>query len=146
MKKILILILVVFVFTKGSAQLTLIDTAQYLKDSIVPKTNYYVGKKLGLFLNDIKVKVKSYIGPNIARLSDTVILKEITLDFNTIGVICFRNSQRLRTPHIHVKFSQPIKIPKRYFEIGGLLAGDWDAKQAAYLGKYIISSLEVRGL
>ena len=153
MKKILIIIVILFSLVKTEAQIQtkknviISDTSKYLRDSIIPKTNYYIGKSLSVLLKDLKIKIMSYTGPNINRLPDTLKLSEITLDFNNGETIYARNSLKLRSPHLHIKFKQPILIPRLYFKQGYFLDNDnWDSQKAVFFGRSIIASIEVRGL
>ena len=151
MKKIILLLTLMYAFN-CKAQFHIVppiaDTAKYLKDSIVPKTSYYIGKPLNVLLKDLKVKVKSYIGViPFDYLPDTIEFKETTLSFISISSVSFRIKTKMKTPNIYIKFVQPLYIPKQYFKQGYFLENsDWDTYKNNYFGQFIISSLEVRGI
>ena len=151
MKKI-ILILLVFVITQNIKAQTIhvnsiSDTSKYLRDSIIPKTNYYVGKPLSILLKDLKVKVKAYLVQTPNRIPDTLKFNETTLEFNTISIVSTHILNGIKTPNIHIKFATPILIPKLYFKQGYFLENcDWDSRKEAFFGNCIIASIEIRGL
>ena len=150
-RMILILVLLFCIDTTMTAQITkhfvISDTSKYLRDSIIPKTNYYIGKPLSVLLKDLKIKIKSYTGIiPFDYLPDTINFIETTLDFYTISALSYQIKNKIKTPNLHITFRKPILIPKVYFKSGNFLAGDWDSRKAAFFGNNIIASIEVRGL
>ncbi len=147
-RKILIAVLLFFcVVIKAKTQVS--DTTQYLIDSIQPKASYYVGKPFKILLDNLKIKVVYCLTiPRWdKRLKDTIQFSEILLEFYTSNELTKRMGLHIKSPAIHIKFSQSIPIPKSWFMEGGRFEKDvWDLQKERFFRNFIVGEIELRGI
>jgi hypothetical protein len=146
MKKVVTLILFLSIIKINFAQ-SITDTTGYLRDSILARKSFYIGKPLSVLLTNLKIQVKSYTDRiPFDNEPDTIQFKVTSLQFYSSAVLLNRSNHNIKTPNIGIVFLVPIKIPKRYFKHGQLLdwTTEWTPAKAAFFGSYIISDLQVR--
>ena len=148
MKKIILCLVILLNFKSSKIQAQVLDTAQYLIDSIQPKASYYVGKPLKILLNDLKIKPVLFAGilPTPEK-PDTIRFKETWFDFYTPTEYDKRVSMSIKSAGMHIKFAQPIPIPKSWFWYGGKFEKrTWDRIKRRFFENCIIGSLEIDGI
>lgn len=145
-RHIVILVLVIIYQNDLNAQA---DTTVYLRDTLQPKANIYVGQPLDVLLNDLKIKVVSFQGIypwQKKNIPDTVTISDLTLEFYPTDKVIDRVYKQVKTPHIYIEFTTPVKIPKVWFSPGKSGYWEWKKSDEVLFRPYIISKLEVRGI
>lgn len=148
MKKIILCLVILLNFKSSKIQAQVPDTAQYLIVSIQPKISYYIGKPLKVLLNDLKIKPTRFTGvlPTPEK-PDTIRFKETWFDFYTPTDYDKRASMSIKSAGMHIKFAQPILIPKSWFWYGGKFEKrTWDRIKRRFFENCIIGSLEIDGI
>jgi hypothetical protein len=148
MKKIFIITCFLSCFYELKAQ-PISDTGSYLKDSIIQKKSYYIGKPLIVLLKDLKVEI---IGDkdvySILGKTDTFFTKECTLWFFPLAELIDRVEEYKITPTIIVTFQDTLTIPRYYFRKGGILDyyEGWNRYKRNYWGQFIVADLRLTGV
>ncbi|GMV77643.1 MAG: hypothetical protein AMXMBFR79_07780 [Chitinophagaceae bacterium] len=146
-KMLIILFFFILTTIRGSSQVS--DTTQYLIDSIQPKASYYVGKPFKILLDNLKIKVVYCLTiPRWdKRLKDTIQFSEILLEFYSSNELTQRMGLHIKSPAIHIKFSQSIPIPKAWFMHGGRFEkDDWDLQKERFFRNFIVGEIAIRGI
>ena len=148
MKKIFCIVLLSSAFSFLKAQ-SITDTATYLKDSIIQKKSYYIGKPFSVLLKDLAIGVVDNIDNNsILGTTDTFYTKRIRVIFYPIeGLIDRVNAQRM-TPTIVITFQDTLAIPRHYFSRGCLLDyyKGWTRNKRNYWGQFIVADIRLSGV
>ena len=149
MKKIIIFAFFLFIVNTINAQTTIIDTAQYLRDSIEAKKATFSNIYFSNFLSQLKLGIKyTIVNAPLPGTPSTVSIDRIFLNFDSIEKIIENELQNKNNPGIEVIFTVPISFPKSYLEEGGVLdwTKDWNATKASFFANKIIYQVNVNGL
>jgi hypothetical protein len=154
MKKKYIIILVITVFCNINllAQISITDTSEYLRDSIIGKKTYYVGKPLSTLIQDLKINITDEGNINsVLGATDTFYTKEIRLilyyPLDKFLIRAFYDS-RVIAPTLTIIFQDTLAIPRRYFQKGGLLDfyESWNRNKCNYWGQFLVADLRLTGV
>jgi len=147
MKKIFCIVLLSSAFSFLKAQ-SITDTAAYLKDSIIQKKSYYIGKQLRILLKDLKIEIVENNEFRMQGFTDTFYTKETYLHlFSLIEFLDRVNAQKM-TPTIVITFQDTLAIPRHYFNRGGLLDyyKGWTRNKRNYWGQFIVADIRLSGV
>jgi hypothetical protein len=131
MKKIVSILVILYMHYAAMAQVA--DTTAYLRDSIVGKKSYYMGKPLKVLLLDLKIKPTfdhTFVFYVPAKEKDTTNLARIDFQFcNPIEMIKYPNLNLC----LLVRFT-PVRIPCLLFKAGCVLGclDPWTNQKQTY--------------